>query len=423
MRINDLENKLVIIFGAGREGQATFEVLKRKLVQAEIIMYDDAMEGAQKLASELIDRTNDRTVVIRSPGIPPNNLLYRQFLDRGAQSTTPTNLFMNERKGRGRLIGITGTKGKSTTSSLLAHVLQVADLPVRLVGNIGVPALSEIDAPDETIFVLEMSSYQLMDLDTGPDIAIFLNIFDEHMDFHGSAEAYRSAKANITMRQGSGDTFIYNERFTELCDLATKSSAQSIGVSLHDDAAFETLKLVGQHNKENACAVLAVTQFLYIPHDKIVEAFSTFKPLPHRLEDIGTFNGITFINDSISTTPQSALAAIDVFGDKLSSIILGGKDRGYDFAELAKRSSLIANLTIYIMPGGERITEALRALGLKPRPVQDLAEAVNDVFANAPQDSVCLLSPASPSYGQFKNFEVRGEKFRQAVMSHSGLLV
>lgn len=417
MRLADLAHKTIIILGYGREGAATYEVLRRRLPEARIIVTDekrlDGVPAFHQIEDALMAVTSD-VVVMKAPGIPWHRPVVEEMLERGAVFTSATNLFLAERKGRGTLIGITGTKGKSTTASLLHHVLVTAGLPSVLVGNIGTPSIAHIDEPDGTMFVVEMSSYQLADLAVAPDIAVVLNLFEEHMDWHGDVASYHAAKMRIADVQTASDVLVYNDRFPQLVELAHRVKSKAIPFHRANDGAIDALKLRGDHNRENASAVLAVADFLQVGRKDVERAFATFTPLPHRLEDVGTKHRILFVNDSISTTPQSALAAIDVFADHLGAIILGGQDRGYHFDELARRVVELG-ARAYIMPGGDRIADALRAAGGEPILVKTLEDAVAAATHHLAPGQVCLLSPASPSYGQFKNFEERGEMFRAAV--------
>jgi UDP-N-acetylmuramoyl-L-alanine---L-glutamate ligase len=424
MLLADLNGKLVILLGFGREGKAMYEVLKSKVSGARIIVTDEKkidVPEYHELADAIAAVTPD-TVVIKSPGIPWHRSYVEEMQTAGAHCTSSTNLFMAERRGQGTIIGVTGTKGKSTTSSLLAHVLKEAGKRVVLAGNIGEPAIAHIGEPADTIFVLEMSSYQLSDLVVAPNIAVLLNLYEEHMDYHGDVASYHAAKMRIADLQTGDDVFVYNEKFPQLVELADRVKSKAIPFVSRSDRSLNTLKLSGDHNRENAAGILAVTDHLGIDRKIVERAFSTFVPLPHRLQDIGVHHGIRWINDSISTTPQSALAAIAVFEKELGAIILGGQDRGYHFADLAKRIVSLG-VTAYILPGGEAIAEAIRHEGGVPMMKETLAEIVRDVVARFSLDTrhptldtpVCLLSPASPSYGQFKNFEDRGEQFIAAV--------
>lgn len=416
MRLADLSEKLVIILGFGREGKAVYDVLKSNVPTARIIVTDeqeiDVPEYHQLI--DAIAAITPETVVIKSPGIPWHRAYVEEMQNAGARFTSSTNMFMAERKGRGKIVGITGTKGKSTTSSLLAHVLKAAGKPVVLAGNIGEPAISHVNDSTDTIFVLEMSSYQLSDLVIAPNIAVILNLYEEHMDYHGDVESYHTAKMRIADLQAANDVFVYNEKFPKLVDLAKHVKSKAIPFGDRNDPSLNSLKLLGEHNRENAAGVLAVTDYLGIDRAVVDSAFASFKSLPHRLQDVKTVHGIQFINDSFCTTPAAALAAIEVFEDRLGAIILGGHDRGYDFTDLAKRV-VDLGIRIYLLQNATRLESAIRSIGGEPIMISTFPEIVRDVIDHCEPGSVCLLSPASPSFGQFKNFVERGDQFIAAV--------
>ncbi len=416
MHLADLSDKLIIILGYGREGKAMHDILRSHVPATRIIITDEQKIDVPEFheLADAIAAVTSETIVIKSPGIPWHREYVIAMQNAGAHFTSSTNLFMAERKGKSTIIGITGTKGKSTTASLLAHVLQLSGKHSVLAGNIGEPAIAHAYDSVDTIFVLEMSSYQLSDLVLAPDIAVILNLYEEHMDYHGDVESYQAAKMRIAEIQTANDVFIYNEKFPQLVDLSRRVKSKAIPFVDRGDRSLNALTLLGEHNRENAAGVLAVTDYLEIDRAIVEKTFATFEPLPHRMQDLGLHHGVRFINDSISTTPQSALAAIDVFEKDLGAIILGGQDRGYHFTDLAKR---VVSLGIgaYILPGGDRIADAIAAIGGVSIPMKTLDEIVNDVIAHAKPGSVCLLSPASPSYGQFANFEDRGSQFITAV--------
>ncbi len=422
----------MVILGYAREGRAMVDVLKQHVPSAEIIITDEKQIDAPEyraLADTIAQITSD-TIVIKTPGIPWHREYVVQIQAIGARITSSTNFFFAERASRfhhraqlstiehahNPIIGITGTKGKSTTSSLLAHVLRAAGKRVVLAGNIGEPAIAHIDEPDDTIFVLEMSSYQLFDLEIAPHIAVILNLYEEHMDWHGDVARYHAAKMRIAEQQVDGDVFIYNEKFPQLVDLASRVQSKAIPFADRFDEALGSLTLLGDHNKLNAAAVLTVCDVLGIARAVTSSAFASFVPLPHRLQDLGVVRGVQFVNDSFSTTPRSALAAIDVYRDRLGAIILGGHDRGYDFAELA-RVAVSTGARIYLLQNAARLEVAIRAAGGEPIMISTFPEIVADVIDHVTPGSACVLSPASPSFGQFQNFVERGEKFIAAVDS------
>lgn len=427
MHLADCSNTLVIILGYGREGKAMHDILRSHVPTARIIITDEQHIDVPEFheLADAIAACTPETIIIKSPGIPWHRDYVSAMQNAGAHFTSSTNLFMAERqlmtpplmngeKEGVRIIGITGTKGKSTTSSLLAHVLRSAEKHVVLAGNIGEPAIAHVDEPSDTIFVLELSSYQLSDLIIAPDISVVLNLYEEHMDYHGSIEEYHAAKMRIAELQVAGSLFVYNEHFPQLVDLAHRVRAKAIPFVDRSDRSLNSLTLLGEHNRENAAGVLAVTDYLGIDRAMVNSAFASFKSLPHRLQDVGTVHGIQFINDSFCTTPAAALAAIDVFSDRLCAIILGGHDRGYDFTDLAKRI-VDLGVRIYLLQNADRLETAIRAIGGEPIMIRKFSEIIPDVLDRCTSGSICLLSPASPSFGQFKNFVERGELFIAAV--------
>ncbi len=431
MRLDDLNGKLVILLGFGREGKAMYEVLRARKTIGGALMPRIIVTDEQRIdvpeyhaLADAIAAVTSETIVIKSPGIPWHRSYVEEMQTAGAQFTSSTNIFMAERIAKTRthhgagecgfVIGVTGTKGKSTTSALLSQVLRNAGKPVVLAGNIGVPAITHVDDATETYFVLEMSSYQLADLVVAPHIAVILNLYEEHMDYHGDVAQYHAAKMRIAERQTADDFFVYNDAFPQLVDLAKRVKSKTIPFASRDDRSLDTLNLLGQHNRENAAGVLAVTDILEIERRIVEDTFRTFVALPHRLQDVGVVGGIQFVNDSFCTTPAAAIAAIDVFQDRLGAIILGGHDRGYDFTALAQRVVALG-VRIYLLQNATRLERAIRAVGGEPVMLHTFPEIIPDVLSRCAPGSVCLLSPASPSFGQFHDFVERGEQFIAAV--------
>ncbi len=419
MRLDELKNKQVVIFGWGREGKASYEVLIRQgikpIITDEQIIDRQIIDHSDFLSFEKIDFSL-ATILLKSPGIPLKHPAVLKARLMGAIITSATNIFFSERKGRGTIIGITGTKGKSTTVALTAAILETGTRRVVRAGNIGEPMLKYLDAPEETIFVLELSSYMLADLEIGPDISVILNVFEEHMDWHGSVAEYQAAKLNLIQIMTKDDLLIYAPECKPVLKALVGTAVQTkLMVAL--DQIPAKLLIRGEHNRENARAALSVALELGIELEPALEVIKVFKPLPHRLEEIMNADdgGGIFVNDSISTTPQSTLEAIKVYSDQLRVIILGGFDRGYDFSVLVAELIKRAEVLVLILPGGERLRAEFEVAGRFVKTVPDLAVAVAEARAVLGVNEVCLLSPAGPSYGQFKNFEERGEKFRKAV--------
>ena len=433
MHIRDLAGKNLCILGYGREGVATAKALLRYATGCTIVVADEnpAAElrnpeirmlgdiGFQTGSSYLqhLDRFD---VVIKSPGIPPKELPAKL-----PPVTTPTQIFLDSIKNSGAtVIGVTGSKGKSTVSSLIHAILKAAGKRSFLIGNIGEPAISHIeDANSNTFFVQEMSSYQLMDLTSSPHIAVITSFFPEHLDYHRNFENYLEAKKHITRFQNKNDVVFFNAD----SDGAKKIAVESKGVKIPFSAGgapvtLKDIQLKGEHNLGNIAAAFAVATHLGIDHGTAVAAIKSFKGLPHRLESLGVQNGIEWINDSISTTPESAVAALDALEGRVETMILGGQDRGYDFLSLVKRLQTSSVKTVILMPdSGATIRKKLEEAKMKLEMIDALtmqeAVAAAKKLTQESDSPIVLLSPAAPSYGHFKNFEDRGDQFGKCIFT------
>lgn len=431
MRIQELNGKNICVLGYGKEGKAMVSALEKYAPECEITIADQnkvvsSKKYVVKTGEEYLENLGNFDVIIKSPGIPPNLLTPYSLL-----LITPTQIFLDSIKDTGaKVIGITGSKGKSTTSSLIYHILssQTSDLTPQafLVGNIGEPSIAHIgDAKKGTIFVLEMSSYQLMDLTVSPEIAVVTSFFPEHLDYHGSLEAYKEAKKHIAMFQKKGDHIYYNAKYPECREIAEEGQGFKHPFSdLDAMVTLEETNLQGKHNLSNIAVACLVCEQLGVPEDIIKEAIKNFTPLPHRLESLGIHHGVEWINDSISTTPESAIAGLDALGDRVETIILGGHDRGYDFSPLVQRLKTSKVKTVILLPeSGKKIGAMIKEAKLDVQcfETKNMEEAVQQskqltqTSNLMPQASIVLLSPASPSYGHFKNFEDRGEQFNACI--------
>jgi UDP-N-acetylmuramoylalanine--D-glutamate ligase len=374
-------------------------------------------------------------IVIKSPGIKPEETIERWRND--GKLTSATALFVEEALAEKALvIGITGSKGKSTTSSLIYSILKASGKNVSLVGNIGEPSIAHLDeAKPGKIFVLEMSSYQLMELTVGPSIAVVTSFFPDHLDYHGSLEAYRAAKANIARLQNPGNVVFYAAESEGSKWIAEHSPAEKIPFSKNECPVIpEETALLGEHNRGNIAGAYKAALSAGADAKKALEAIKAFHPLPHRLQSLGTHHGIEWVDDAISTTPESTIAALDALGDRVHTIILGGQDRGYDFASLAERLKRSSVETVILFPGsGPRIREAIEQASVPMTLLEadTMEEAVNLAKQSAirnPQSAISstvgrtampivLLSTASPSYNMFKNFEEKGERFKECALA------
>ncbi len=441
MRFSDLEGARVGVWGAGREISSFAAQLRRRLPGARVqaIAFDSPPvpgvaaqlgfpDARVVLAAEALDALAGCDVVVRSPGVSIHKPELEALRDRGVPLTTATSLWLAEREGR-RVVGVTGTKGKSTTASLL-HRLAVADgADALLAGNIGSPALDLIDSDPTAPVVVELSSYQVADLACGPEVVVFTNLYREHLDWHGSEQAYRAEKLRI-LGLPEVRAAVLPARQPELAAQPTSAArrvlfgqpggwdvcAEGICRDGRPVMSRSELPLPGEHNALNLCAALAGLEAAGLePPLDLAEALRGFPPLAHRLETVLERNGVSWVDDSISTTPESTIAAIASFPDRPLVVLGGGQDRGQDYRELAT-ALLGAGATVIGLPStGGRLVEAARAAGVPAERALlagDLSEAVSLARDRARRGGVVLLSPAAPSYDHYRNFEERGERFR-----------
>lgn len=432
MHTRDFSGKSVCILGFGREGRAMAEALKKYAPGCRISVADRneqlTMDNGQwknvsfQLGERYLENLDSFDVVIKSPGIPP----LPELKAHNSKLITSTQIFFDSIAESGAIvIGVTGSKGKSTTSSLIFEILKKAGKDAYLIGNIGSPAIGYIErSKKNTIFVQEMSSAQLSDLTKSPQIAVVTAFFPEHLDYHGSLEAYQLAKTNIARFQNKNDAIFFNSTSAECKAIAAKSIGEKIPFSVNDaPVRIEETRLIGNHNLSNIAAAFLVSRRLGIPDDVAIHAIKEFRGLPHRLESLGIHHGIEWIDDSISTTPESAIAALDALGNRVATLILGGLDRGYDFTSLAQRLKQSSVQTAILLPdSGSTIRKAIAEAGAKMKciEVKTMEETVTQAIKCTTHDKpltthspIVLLSPASPSYGMFKNFEDRGNQFRK----------
>ncbi|KKR53756.1 MAG: UDP-N-acetylmuramoyl-L-alanine-D-glutamate ligase [Parcubacteria group bacterium GW2011_GWA1_40_21] len=373
--------KNVCILGYGKEGKITEKYIKKNHPNLKIGILDQTTD------KKYLERQKNYDLAIKTPGIAKEKVKIPY--------TTATNIFFSQNKNF--IIGVTGSKGKSTTASLIYEIIKASGKKVRLIGNIGNPMLevlfTKID-PNE-IFVAELSSYMLDDIEYSPNIALLLNLFPDHMDYHGGVENYYKAKKNFFKFQKQGDLAV-KPPFDEKIPLQKSE-----------------IPLIGAHNIKNIKVAVKVARVLGISDSVIKKAVINFKPLPHRLEFVGEFKGINFYDDAISTTPESTIVAIRALKN-IGTIFLGGEDRGYDFRELEKtlRKYKIKNIALF-PESGRRVLKSKQ--GFNVLETRSMKEAVRFAFKNTPKGQICLLSTASPSYSVWKNFEEKGNLFQRSI--------
>ena len=408
MKISELQTyKKILILGYGKEGRATHEYLKAKLPHLTVDIAD------KSISSDYLEKQKEYDLVIKTPGIS-HKLITVPY-------TTATNIFFANTPQM--IIGVTGSKGKTTTASLIYTILKTAGLPTHLVGNIGNPALLEALKPigKEDIFVYELSSYQLEDIQYSPHIAIITSLFPEHMDYHGSVEKYYKAKENIIRFMQKGDYYVYSQSYQTLVKWIPHTPAQAVPFTAELEIKDNETHLVGNHNKENIRAAITVAKLLNIPEEVSKIAISSFMPVRHRLQKVGTFKDITFYDSAISVVPESTMLDIKSF-PQIGTIFLGGTNRGYDFTELVSLliEKKIPNIVFFPESGKKILEELKKHSSILPRILEtsSMEEAVKFAYQYSPKGTICLLSTASPSYSLWKNFEEKGDLFQKFVKAH-----
>ena len=388
--IDELNNKKILIWGYGREGKSTENFLLRNCPDAEVEIFEGKRD-------EIND--DDYDLIIKSPGIVMD--------EENPKYTSQTELFLKE--FRNQVIGITGTKGKSTVSAMLYHALKnLLDRKVIFLGNIGEPCMNYFEEiTKDTVIVFEMSCHQLAHVDVSPHIALFLNLFEEHLDYYGTMEKYFEAKANITKFQNENDLFYKGDNVPEI---KTKAKVTTIN---RDVERNYKLSVFGEHNNFNAEFVITVISDNFgFSKEEILDTLKSFKGLPHRLEFVGEKEGIKFFDDSISTIPQATVQAITSLPN-VKTVLIGGMDRGIDYEFL---EDFIKNHDeynyIFSYESGKRILDEVGE-GKGRYFTDDLEKAVKLSKEITPKGSSVVLSPAAASYGYFKNFEHRGEMFKK----------
>lgn len=445
LTIKSLSDKSILILGLAREGISTYQFLRSHLPEQQLTLADEKIidqlpAKLQQLINQdpLVELINPDQIqadkldlIFKSAGIPSDkyDLPIEKF-------TSNAQLFFD--LAPGKIIGVTGTKGKSTTTALIAHVLQTAGLDTRLAGNIGLPLLETLkNSTNNTHFVCELSSHQLELLHSSPDIAVIQPIIEEHLDYHHTLANYINAKANITKYQTDQDLLIFNSDSPEVAEIATNSQAnkfafgfnaqgpaiisnQDILINGEKIISLDQTKLRGQHNLQNMIPSILIANHLQLDKHIIISALQSFKPLPDRLELVPTNDGIEYFNDSLATNPKSTIAAINAFAGKNIILIAGGYDRGVNYQILADKINQSNIKKLILFPDtGMKINAALIKMGSKiDREITDnMADAVKKAKQVAQPGDVVLMSPASASFNLFKDYADRGEQFKKYVQS------
>jgi UDP-N-acetylmuramoylalanine--D-glutamate ligase len=407
----------VLVLGLARSGEAAALALARRGVHVVgVDRGEDVDAGRLREAGvevvlgaddpELLDGVD---LLVKSPGVPPAAPLAAAARERGV--TVWSEVELGFRLLANPILGVTGTNGKTTTSELLGDIFRAAGKDVAVAGNVGRPLTGLDGALGEGAWIVcELSSFQLEDVDTfRPHIAILLNLAPDHLDRHETFEDYRAAKLRIFESQTAEDVAVVPRGFGTI-----PGEARRIEFSLEDELPAEP-SIPGEHNRENAAAATAAARAAGIADDVIAAALSAFAGVPHRLELVREVAGVRFVNDSKATNPEAAERALSAYPPGIR-LILGGSRKGIPFARLAKRAAASGVAQAYLIgDSADEIAEALAAEGVRFTYSRDLPTAVKDAFRDADPGEVVLLSPACASYDQFRDFEERGERFRELV--------
>ena len=442
MRISELDGRRVALWGWGRESRAAYTALRSRLPALEltaicseseatnvIVLNDPLLQPSLRADADALSAFD---VVIKSPGISPYRTDVEQAIVRGTRFIGGGALWFSENPDA-RTVCVTGTKGKSTTTALIAHLLRAGGHRTALAGNIGLPLLELLDPPQPPDYwVVELSSYQTRDVAASgvrPEVAVGLNIYPEHLDWHGTEARYvadklalfTDAKPRIALLNALDPTMAA----LDLPDSDVRWFNADSGWHLRDamlyrgdEKVMDTrgIPLPGRHNLWNLCAALAAIDAMDVDARLLAKHAFSFIPLPHRLQLLGERDGIRYVNDSISTTPHASLAALDCHAGEKIAILVGGYDRGVDWTPFVEgMRAKPAHAVITMGQNGPRIHAALQPLAdagaLYLLVAHDMADAIALARAALPDGGTILLSPGAPSFGDYADYAQRGRDF------------
>ena len=452
--IKYLENKKILILGFGMEGYSTYRLIRRHLPDQKVYIsdanskaydkYEDVLKDTNAVilsTDEYLKNLDKYDVIMKTPGLSFKDIDTSKFIDKIKSQIELFLEFVDV-----FTIGVTGTKGKSTTSSLIYNIISKQREDVHLLGNIGVPLFDEIDKlTEKSIVVLELSSHQLEFVQVAPNIAILLNLFEEHLDHYKSYEHYINAKLNICRYQKADDYFLYsidneclrnhvekmrdlkqnvfeislegNRKMNSNDSLIIRKENTAItedGEVLYTDS--ESRQILGDHNFNNIMFAVTVAKIMNLDLKKATQDIYNFAPLEHRMEFVGEIDGVKYYNDSIATIPASTINGVETLKN-VNTLIIGGKDRGIDYSEFAEflGNTDIEHL-ICLPDTGWKIADMVVNENMEVFIVHNMEEAVSFAKEVTKKGTCCLLSPAASSYGFFKNFKERGNLFKKLVL-------
>lgn len=450
--LNKLKNKKVAIVGFGREGKSTYNFIRKYLKEQKLTILDknvNLIVDSQFLlndknvtlilGNDYLNNLYMYDVIIKSPGISFKNIDITKFKDK---ITSEVNLLLENCNCQ--VIGVTGTKGKSTTSSLIYKIIKDQGYDAYLCGNIGIPVFDYIDKiKKNSIVVAEMSAYHTQFIKKSPHISIILNLFEEHLDFFGSKDLYFNSKLNMFKYQDKNDFALYsfdnnnlkklvsvgnyNANFIKIESLNNVNDADNDSIICDEKYVYikrnnrvtklydvdSERYLLGRHNIENIMFALAVSNILGLNNDEVVKSINNFKPLEHRMEFVGEFNNIKFYNDSIATIPEATINCIDTLKD-INTLIFGGLDRKIDYSNFISylNNSRIENF-ICMPDTGYEIGKKIKNKNVFF--VEEMSDAVKIAYNKTKKGKICLLSPAASSYNKYKSFEEKGNDYKKNI--------
>lgn len=428
LNLEQFKDKKIALLGFGEEGRVSYDFFVK--AGANVYVYDEYTSEAHP-ANTTVDEAelwelDDFDLIIRTPGMP----LHR--VRTVNEISSATQVFFDLCPAQ--IIGVTGTKGKGTTSTLIAEILNRSGKKVHLLGNIGLPALSKLEEINKNdIVVFELSSFQLWNINKSPHISVVLMIEPEHLDVHEDLDDYLDAKSNISAHQGKEDITIFHP-FNEMSERVAMNGAGIKKKYMNSDTAridfgklmygtqyimdTENFGLIGPHNRENICAAVTASWEITQDISAIEKAVANFKGLEHRLEFVKEVNGVSFYNDSFATVPAASIAALKSF-EETEILILGGSDKGSNYDDLAEAISMSSNIKKVLLIGkmAERIKASLDKFDFKSyeKVDGDINTIVNKASEISEDGDIVLLSPACASFDMFESYKQRGKLFKQAV--------
>jgi UDP-N-acetylmuramoylalanine--D-glutamate ligase len=443
-----LKDKKVLILGFGKEGESTLSIIRKYFPVLQLTVADSEEKEIRDIyvtkifGKNYLDNLNGFNLIIKSPGISLLKPELQEAIKKGVKITSQTKIFFDICIGK--IIGITGTKGKSTTSSLLHKMLLAGGRDAFLVGNIGSPVLNSLENDNsQRIYVFELSSHQLFDLDKSPEISIVTNVALDHLDWYQKFETYVEAKANIIKYQNENGSAIINydnlisrgfDRYAKGKVYFTSKTEKTDGAYFKDGEIHlkingwdellgnaAELKLLGKHNIDNVMFAAVAAKLTGVTIDRIWNAAKEFENLEHHLEFVKEVDGKKFYNDSFAVDQIATIAAIDSFNEEIN-LILGGFDRGIDYSELSEFITKKGNIKNILIIGeiSGKIASTLKKSGFKNK-IYDLGKTemdkiVDKAYKISATGSVILFSPAAASFDMFKDYKDRGLKFKDSVL-------